>query len=118
MNRRKMIALGAATLVASTIHGHKLSADGFIEITNDGEFITSPMPPDETIVEVRLTDGSICRAWYSCNIMEADDWDFLPVKQDDPDMEPDLDAESIADNVIAWRRAGKITAADVDGARR
>jgi hypothetical protein len=56
------------------------------------------MPPDETIVEVMLEDGTICPAWYGCNIMDAGDWDFMPVNSDD---EPDDD--SIADKVIAWR---------------
>lgn len=75
----------------------------FIPITTEvvTEVITSKMPPDETIVEVRLSDGSECLAWYSCNIMEAGDYDFLPVK----DGEPDMDAESIADRVVAWRRS-------------
>lgn len=73
----------------------------FIEITEDGDRITSPMPPDETIVEVRLKDGATCLAWYSCNIMDAGDWDFLPIKEG----EPDMDAESIADQVAAWRRS-------------
>lgn len=73
----------------------------FVTITNDGEHITSPMPPDETVVEVQLKDGSTVRAWYSCNIMDAGDWDFLPALTDD---EPDMDADSIADEVVAWRR--------------
>jgi hypothetical protein len=73
----------------------------FVTITNDGEHITSSMPPDETVVEVKLQDGTTIRAWYSCNIMDAGDWDFLPVLSDD---EPDMDADSIADKVIAWRR--------------
>lgn len=71
----------------------------FIEITNDGENITSPMPPDETIVEVKLKSGYTALAWYSCNIMDAGDWEFLPVKEG----EPDLDATDISDDVVAWR---------------
>jgi hypothetical protein len=73
----------------------------FIEITTEvaQEVITSKMPADETIVEVRLSDGSVCLAWFSCNIMEAGDYDFLPIK----DGEPDMEAESIADKVVAWR---------------
>lgn len=71
----------------------------FIKITNDGEKITSPMPPDETIVEVQMSDGSSRLAWFSKNIMDKGDWDFLPVK----DREPDMDAGSIADDVSAWR---------------
>jgi hypothetical protein len=74
----------------------------FITITDDGEeCITSPMPPDETVVEVRLKDGSAARAWYSCNIMDAGDWDFLPMPADAD--EPDIEADSIADQVVAWR---------------
>lgn len=72
----------------------------FIEITDDGERITSKMPPDETVVVVRLKDGSTVRAWYSCNIMDAGDWDFVPVGFDG---EPIMDADSIADQVAAWR---------------
>lgn len=72
----------------------------FITITDDGERITSRMPPDETVVDVRLQDGSTTRAWYSCNIMDAGDWDFVPVGADD---EPDMEADSIADQVVAWR---------------
>lgn len=30
----------------------------FIKITEDGEHITSPMPRDETVVEVKLKDGT------------------------------------------------------------
>jgi hypothetical protein len=72
----------------------------FTEITT-AEYITSPMPADETIVEVRLKDGTIRRAWYSCNIMEADDFDFIPMEEDED--EPNLERDSIADEVIAWR---------------
>lgn len=73
----------------------------FITITNDGERITSPMPPDETTVDVLLKSGAIVRAWYSCNIMEPGDWDFLPVLDDG---EPDIEANSIAGDVVAWRK--------------
>jgi hypothetical protein len=69
----------------------------FTELTDDGDKMTCPMPADETVVEVRLRDGSIVRAWYSCNIMEAGDFDFLPV--DDDDGEPKFEADSIADQV-------------------
>ncbi|HEU4984952.1 MAG TPA: hypothetical protein VFT58_04880 [Nitrososphaera sp.] len=75
---------------------------GFITITNDGYRITSNMPDDETVVEVRLEDGTVSRAWYSCNIMDYGDWDFLPVDQDD---EPNMEANSIAAQVVAWRTA-------------
>ncbi len=71
----------------------------FIVITEDGDLITSKMPADETVVEVKLQSGRIIQAWYSCNIAEAGDYDFLPAK----DGEPDMDAESIADQVVAWR---------------
>jgi hypothetical protein len=73
----------------------------FIIITFDqeGDRVTSPMPADESIVDVRLADGSTTKAWYSCDIMESGDWDFVPVKGD----EPDMDADSIADQVVAWR---------------
>ena len=67
----------------------------FTKITNDGDRITSKMPVDETEVEVLMTDGSIVRAVYSSNIMEAGDWDFVPVDN--------LEGDSIADRVEAWR---------------
>lgn len=73
----------------------------FIIITNDGEHITSRMPADETIVEVCLDDGSVCPAWYSHNIQEAGDWDFLPVEPGTD--EPDMMEDSLADRVVAWR---------------
>lgn len=75
---------------------------GFIEITNDGHRITSAMPNDETVVDVMLRDGSVTRAWYSRDIMERGDWDFVLV---DEDGEPDGDADSIAAEVVAWRHA-------------
>lgn len=75
----------------------------FIEITTEivQERITSPMPTDETIVEVRLADGTVRRAWFSTNIMEAGDYDFLPIE--DGEDEPDIERDSIADQVVAWR---------------
>lgn len=73
----------------------------FIQITEDGERITSPMPPDETVVEVQMKDGTICPAWYSQNIQEPGDWDFVPIEPGTD--EPDLMADSIASGVIAWR---------------
>ena len=72
----------------------------FIQITVSGDRITSPMPADETVVEVQLKDGTVTRAWFSCNISEPGDFDFLPALTDD---EPDMDAESIADQIAAWR---------------
>lgn len=75
----------------------------FIEITTDSahEYITSPMPPDETIVEVKLFDGTTRLAWFSKNIMDAGDFDFLPVEEGED--EPDIERESIAEQVKAWR---------------
>jgi len=73
----------------------------FISITNDGEHITSRIPPDETVIEVQLKDGSVQRAWYSSSGQEAGDWDFVPIEPGTD--EPDLMADSLADQVIAWR---------------
>jgi hypothetical protein len=78
-----------------------MSEDNFITLADDGEHFTCKMPPDETVVDVRLLDGRIVQAFYSQNIMEAGDWDFAPV---DTDGEPDLASNSIADQVIAWRQ--------------
>lgn len=75
-------------------------AEGWVYLTDDGEHFTCPTPADETIVDVCLNDGSVCLSWYSCNIQEAGDYDFLPVK----DGEPEMEAESIADKVVAWRK--------------
>lgn len=72
----------------------------FITITEDAERITSKMPAAETVVEVKLRDGTITRAWFDSNIMENGDWDFVPVK---PDGEPDIENDSMADKVLAWR---------------
>lgn len=72
----------------------------FIELTDDGERMTCRMPPDETLVEVRLKDGSIREAFYSCNISEPGDFDFMPV---DEDGEPLIEGDSIIDKVEAWR---------------
>ena len=58
-------------------------------------------PPDETIVEVKLRDGSTRLAWYSCNIMDAGDYDFIPVEEGED--EPDINRDSIADQVVEWR---------------
>ena len=77
-------------------------AEGWRPLTCNDDEMTCPLPADETVVEVMLNDGSICRAWYSCNIMEAGDWDFLPVGDED---EPDDEADSIADKIVAWRPA-------------
>ncbi|GEM_PF-5602854 len=79
-------------------------ADSFtiIKFEHDGDDakIISPMPADESVVEVRLDDGSIQRAWFGCNIMDAGDYDFVPVNDAD---EPDMERASIADRVTAWR---------------
>jgi len=74
---------------------------GFIVLTDDGEHLTCKMPADETIVEVQLKDFTIRKAWYACNIMEKGDYDFVPIE--DGEDEPEIDRESIADQVIAWR---------------
>ena len=71
----------------------------FISITYDGSWVTSRMPADESLVEIRLKDGTLTKAFFSCNIMEAGDWDFIPVDEDD---EPG-DGESLAASVVAWR---------------
>ena len=75
----------------------------FTTITYDEAYerVTSPMPADETVVRVKLKDGTETDAWFSCNIMEPGDWDFLPVLGDG---EPDMAADSIMDKVVAWRR--------------
>lgn len=75
----------------------------FTEITVDptSDYITSPMPADESVVEVRLRDGTTRRAWFGCNIMDAGDFDFVPV--DEGDDEPGAETDSIADQVAAWR---------------
>lgn len=85
----------------------------FITITDDGEHITSTMPPDETVVEVRLKDGTICPAWYSKDIQEAGDWDFLPVEPGTD--EPDMMEDSIADKVVAWRPIAVTSGERADG---
>lgn len=72
----------------------------FITIDVEGDRIVSRMPPDETVVEVRLSDGNVVMAWYACDIAERGDWDFIPVNADG---EPDDDADSIAADVVAWR---------------
>jgi hypothetical protein len=76
---------------------------GFIMLTDNGEHMTNKMPPDETVVEVVLTDGSIQKAFYSQNLMEVGDWDFVLVTG--PVIEPpdDLPADSIASLVAGWR---------------
>jgi hypothetical protein len=66
----------------------------FIMITENGEQITSQMPPDETEVEVLPKDGSTRLAYYACNISESGDYDFMP----DDDL-----STSIADDVVGWK---------------
>lgn len=78
--------------------------DSWVILTENNDVMTCPMPSDETVVEVMLKNGTVCRAWYSCNLMEAGDWDFVPVTDDD---EPDDDADSIASEVVAWRNIPK-----------
>jgi hypothetical protein len=72
----------------------------FIELTDDGERMTCKMPADETVVEVRLQDGTVKRAYYSCNIMEPGDFDFIPVDDED---EPLIEGDSLIDKIEAWR---------------
>ncbi|MBZ9807644.1 hypothetical protein [Mesorhizobium sp. ESP-6-2] len=76
------------------------NAEAFIELSDDGERMTCKMPADETVVEVRLVDGSVQLAYYSANNMEPGDWDFIAV---DADGEPTLEAPSLIDRVAAWR---------------
>jgi hypothetical protein len=76
-------------------------ADGFIVLSDDGERMTCLMPHGETILEVKLRDGTIVKSFYDSDIMEAGDFDFLPLGSDG---EPDLEANSISDQVVAWRR--------------
>lgn len=70
------------------------------EHDGDDAKVLSRMPADESVVEVKLHDGTIQRAWFGCNIMDAGDYDFVPVDGND---EPDLERDSIADKVVAWR---------------
>lgn len=84
---------------------------GWVPLSCKDDKMTCPLPADETVVEVMKQDGSVRRAWYSCNLMEAGDWDFLPVTGDD---EPDMDAESIAADVIAWRSADATFFPDIE----
>lgn len=79
------------------------NAADFITLTTE-EVFTCKMPADESIVEVKLHDGSTRLAWYSCNITEAGDCDFVPIEEGED--EPDLERESIADQVVAWRPRG------------
>lgn len=80
----------------------KAASADFNEITLDdtGEFYTNAFPADETVVEVRLDDGTVHLAWFACNIMEPGDHDWLPI---DAAGEPDMEAESILNRVFAWR---------------
>lgn len=75
-------------------------AEGWVPLTCKGEQMTCRLPADETVVEVMLGDGAVCRSWFGSNIMEAGDWDFLPVGDDD---EPDDQADSLGGRVVAWR---------------
>ena len=68
----------------------------FITLTEDGEIFTCKMPADESVVEVRLKDGSICRAFFS---FDDEGCDFAPVGDDD---EP-TDGNSLLEQVEAWR---------------
>lgn len=75
--------------------------DTWTTITFDEERVTSKMPAADSVVEVKLRDGSTRLAWFDADIMEAGDWDFIPVADDYG--EPDIDGNSIAADVTAWR---------------
>lgn len=79
-----------------------VSGVGWTPLTEKNDVMTCPLPADETVVEVMLKDGTVCRALYSCNIMETGDWDFVPVAANG---EPEDDTDSIASDVVAWRHA-------------
>jgi hypothetical protein len=72
----------------------------FIIITDDGWTTTSPMPANETVVIVRLRDGTEQRAFYSQSIGDPGDWDFMPVNEHDEPTD-----ETLAADVIGWRLA-------------
>jgi hypothetical protein len=101
LNRRQTLTGAAAIAGVLACGASAAPADGFISLADDGEHMTCPMPPGETVVDVRLRDGRIMQAFYDHNIMEAGDWDFVPVG---PDGEPNIEADSVADQVTAWRR--------------
>ena len=99
ITRRALVSASAATAAAFALPAAAYAGqDGFIPLTHDGEFMTCKLPAAETIVEVRLEDGSIIRSMFDCHIMEAGDWDFATVTDDD-----EYGDESLADRVIAWR---------------
>ncbi len=102
LNRRTFqhgVAAIAATTVALSVPFVDAAEGGFILLTDDGEAMTCPLPPAETLVEVKLRDGSVTRSWFDCHIMDAGDWDFASVTLDG-----EYGDESIADQVIAWRK--------------
>ena len=104
LTRRQTLA-GAVTTAAVAILGAPLAAaqsDGFVTITDNGEFITSALPEMYEVVEVRLKSGIVRLAQFDFHIMEVGDWDVLPVELGHDS--PDIEAESIADQVVAWRR--------------
>lgn len=81
----------------------------FIEIKEDGEgVVAAKWPAAETVVEVRLKDGTVRLAWFDCNIMETGDWDFVPVEDEFGDHT--IDGDSIAHDVVAWRPIVRETA--------
>lgn len=102
MLTRRQISIGTAATVLACGIGTPPRADGFIGLTDDGEHMTCQMPPGETVVDVRLHNGMVMQAFYDHNIMESGDWDFVPVGSDG---EPDIEGDSIADQVVAWRRS-------------
>lgn len=89
-----------AYAVLAALSSAPSTPQGWRPLTCKDDKMTYPLPADETVVDVMLQDGTVCSAWYSCNIMEAGDWDFLPVKDDG---EPNDAADSLADKIVAWR---------------
>lgn len=74
----------------------------FILLTHDEEDkMTCPMPEDCSIVEVLFKDGSIDRAYFEKNIMEAGDWDFIEVDNNDEPLI--IDGFSYSDTIKGWR---------------
>lgn len=99
LTRRTLVSVSAATAAAFALPPAAYAGDdGFITLTEDGEYMTCKLPAAETVVEVKLRDGSIVRSMFDSNIMESGDWDFATVTADD-----EYGDESIADKVVAWR---------------
>lgn len=77
-----------------------MSGFNMIVYDNDGNVLCPAWPVDETVVEVKLKDGSMRHAWFGCHLMEPGDFDFVPVDDNDEIIE---DADSLVDEVVAWR---------------